>query len=54
MHMHHKILHYQDAGIRVIPLVVRDELWFVTIVVTAVLVGDIISTYMSRRETQTS
>lgn len=37
-----------------IPLMVRDDLWLLTFVVTAVLVGDIISTYISRRETGTS
>jgi len=38
----------------VIPLMVRDELWLLAFVVTAVLVGDIISTYVARRENETS
>ncbi|MGV9169423.1 MAG: hypothetical protein ACOC38_05715 [Promethearchaeia archaeon] len=38
----------------VIPIMVRDDLWLLAFVVTAVLVGDIISTYVSRRETGTS
>ncbi len=53
-HLRGHIIASCDCYRHVIPLMVRDELWLLTFVVTAVLVGDIISTYISRRETQTS